>query len=241
MANDIVQGLSHFSDFFTDYKDDYIVIGGVATALHLKRYGATSIRATLDIDLIVLDDQKNSTFVDRMVEYVKTVSYQHCGIYKEETRILYQFKDPVIKDAPEQIELFTIDEIKDEKLTFIRLEGSEYYFYISAIVLNSDYRELIDQFKLDHHNLSIAAPEVLIPLKALAYVNLGKEGTKRALREQKKHLDDIKRLIEYVEEEKIEVSEKIYNDLTTVLGEVKKIRGREELADNALKVYVKKA
>ena len=36
MANDIVQGLTHFSDFFRDYKADYIVIGGVATAINQR-------------------------------------------------------------------------------------------------------------------------------------------------------------------------------------------------------------
>lgn len=239
MANDIVQGLTHFSDFFRDYKADYIVIGGVATAINQRRFGATS-KATLDIDLIVIDEEKNGAFVDKMVEYVKAVGYRHCGIYKEEKRILYQFKNPTNRDAPEQIELFTIDELKDGGLTFIRLEGSEHYYYISAIVLDSDYRELIDQFKLDYNNLSIAGPEVLIPLKALAYVNLGKEATPRALLDQKKHLNDIKDLIGFIEADEVKVSEKVYTDIVTVLEEVKKIRGKEDLVNNALKVYVKK-
>ena len=239
MANDIVQGLTHFSDFFNEYKDDYVIIGGVATALNQRKFGFAS-KATLDIDLIVLDDKKNGGFVDKMVEYVKKVNYQHCGVYKEENRILYQFKKPLNKEAPEQIELFTLDEIEDDKLSFKRLEGSEHYYYISAIVLNIDYRELLGKFQLEDSNLSIAAPEVLIPLKALAYVNLGKEATTRALKDQKKHLDDIKELIGFIEEDEVEVSEKIYNDVVTVLNEVKKIRGKEALVDYALKVYIKK-
>ena len=239
MANDLVHGLTHFSDFFEDYKDDYIIIGDVATALNQKRYGVAA-KATKDIDLIVLDNKQSSDFVNKFVDYVKKANYQHCGVYKEESRILYQFKDPVSKEAPEQIELFTIDEIKDDKLTFKRLEGSEHYYYVSAIVLNSEYRVLLDKFQLEYSNLSIAGPEVLIPLKALAYVNLGKETTQRAIRDKQKHLDDIKGLIDFIEEEKVEVSEKIYDDIVTVLKEVKKIRGKEDLVDNALKVYVKK-
>jgi hypothetical protein len=233
MANDIVQGLTHFSDFFKDYKDDYIIIGGVATALNQRRFGFAS-KATLDIDLIVLDERTKSGFVDRIVAYIKKVDYQHCGKYKEESRVLYQFKDPKDKEAPEQIELFTLDDIEDEELNFIRLEGSEHYYYISAIVLDSDYRELIDQFKLEYDNLSIAAPEVL------AYVNLGKESSSRAKKDQKKHLQDIKELIGFIEEDEVKISTKILDNITTVLNEVKKIRGKEEAVEYALKVYVEK-
>ncbi len=239
MANDIVQGLTHFSDFFKDYKDDYIIIGGVATALNQRRFGFAS-KATLDIDLIVLNDQIKSGFVDRMVAYIKNVGYKHCGKYKEESRILYQFKSPKDKEAPEQIELFTIDDIEDDELSFIRLEGSEHYYYISAIVFDSDYRELIDQFKLEYNNLSLAAPEVLVALKALAYVNLGKETSSRAKKDQKKHLQDIKELIGFIEEDEVKISTKILDNITNVLNEVKKIRGKEEAVENALKVYVRK-
>ncbi len=71
-------------------------------------------------------------------------------------------------------------------------------------------------------------------------MNLGKEESKKAKTDQEKHLQDIKELIGFIDEEEVEVSEKIYNDVVTVFSEVKKIRGKEELVDNALKVYVKK-
>ena len=53
MVNDLVQGMTHFSENFQGYEKDYIIIGGMATAINQKRFGVTA-KATQDIDLIVL-------------------------------------------------------------------------------------------------------------------------------------------------------------------------------------------
>ena len=69
------------------------------------------------------------------------------------------------------IELFTINALKGDNLTYERLHGAEHYEYISAIVLDEDYRQLIEHYRIENSNLSISAPEALIALKTLAYVN----------------------------------------------------------------------
>ncbi|KFL33009.1 MULTISPECIES: nucleotidyl transferase AbiEii/AbiGii toxin family protein [unclassified Sulfurospirillum] len=236
MEHDIVQGLLHFSQYFKGFEKDYIIIGGIATALNQRRYGSTS-KATKDIDLIVLDEAENSKFVDRFVQYINEVDYQFKGKYKEGERILYQFKTPINREAPEMIELFTIQDLEKPELRFERIYGTEHYAYVSAIVFNSDYRELIEHFRIDYSNLSIAAPEALIALKALAYVNYKEAGDTRS---QQKHFDDIKSLAGFVEEEKVEVSDNIFNNISIVVEELKKVRGKEDIAENLLKIFVKK-
>ena len=133
MNNDIVHGLLHFSEYFKGFEKDYIIIGGMATAINQRRFGFAA-RATLDIDLIVLDEADGSKFIDRFVQYIKEVGY----LYKQ------------------------------------------------------------------------------------------------------KHFDDIKILAGFVEEEQVEVSENILKNIYIVANELKKVRGKEELAENLLKVFVKK-
>lgn len=234
MVNDLIQGMTHFSEHFENYKDDYIIIGGIATALNQRRFGYAS-KATKDFDLIVLDESENSEFISHFIDYVNNQAcYQFIGKFKDDSRILYQFKLPKNSDAPEMIELFTINELDDNKLVYERLYGEEYYEYISAIVLDKDYRQLIESYRIEDSNLSIAGPEALIPLKALAYVNYSKAGDKRGT---KKHLDDIKSLANFIEDDEVLVSESILQNIYVVADELKKIRGKEELAALLKEIY----
>lgn len=50
--HDIV-GLEHFSEYFSDFKEDFIIIGGVATVIQLNQLGFDT-RVTKDIDMIIL-------------------------------------------------------------------------------------------------------------------------------------------------------------------------------------------
>ena len=235
MVNDLIHGMSHFSEHFEGFEKDYIIIGGIATALNQRRFGATS-KATHDFDLIVLDESTESAFVSHFIDYVKNKArYQFIGAYKQEGRILYQFSKPSSKSAPEMIELFTINELKDDKLTYERLHGAQHYEYISAIVLDKEYRALVEHYRIENSNLSIAAPEALIVLKALAYVNYINAGDTRGA---KKHLDDIKSLAGFIEDEDVKVSENIFANICIVADELMKIRGKEELATLLKEVYI---
>jgi len=244
MVDDLVQGMAHFSENFEDYKDDYIIIGGVATAINQRRFGYAA-KATKDFDLIVLDESNDSTFVSHFVDYIRNkAKYRFIGKFKDEGRILYQFKDPANRSAPEMIELFTINELDESKLTFKRLNGKEYFEYISAIVLDKDYRILVEKYRIESSNLSIAGPEVLIPLKALAFVNFTKTDdkidkiqAKRNVKEAKKHLDDIKSLCSFIEDDEIIVSTSILENIHIVSDAIKLVKGKEEMAVILKEVY----
>jgi len=189
-----------------------------------------------DFDLIVLDESNKSDFVTHFIDYVKNKArYQFIGAFKQKGRILYQFSKPASRLAPEMIELFTINELKGDKLTYERLHGAEHYEYISAIVLDEDYRQLIEHYRIENSNLSIAAPEALIVLKALAYVNYIKANDTKGA---KKHLDDIKSLAGFIEDDSVNVSKSILNNIYIVADELVKIRGKEEHAKLLKEVYI---
>ena len=142
------------------------------------------------------------------------------------------------------IELFTINELDESKLTFKRLNGKEYFEYISAIVLDKDYKNLVEKYRIESSNLSIAGPEVLIPLKALAFVNFTKTDdkidkiqAKRNIKEAKKHLDDIKSLCSFIEDDEIIVSTSILENIHIVSDAIKLVKGKEEMAVMLKEVY----
>ena len=53
MSLDNVVGFEHFVKFFSEFRDHYVVIGGIATIFSLEAAGALG-RPTKDIDLVVL-------------------------------------------------------------------------------------------------------------------------------------------------------------------------------------------
>lgn len=48
---EIVYGMNKFKEYFKDFSDKYIIVGGTATAVHLKEQALTA-RVTKDIDMI---------------------------------------------------------------------------------------------------------------------------------------------------------------------------------------------
>lgn len=60
----MVRGLEIFSKHFEAYRDDYIIIGGLATAMVMGEFGFMA-RATKDIDLIILTED-NEAFLKEL-------------------------------------------------------------------------------------------------------------------------------------------------------------------------------
>ncbi len=88
---------------------------------------------------------------------------------------LFRFLESDNKEYPEQIELFAVHDegsilLKDQHI--IPIETPEFYHYLSAILLDADYYKLLMQYTTVMDGLHIATPEVLIPLKMYAHLNL---------------------------------------------------------------------
>jgi hypothetical protein len=50
----MIRGLEHFKSYFLQYKDDFILVGGVASYLLLEEAGAAKIRPTRDLDIVLI-------------------------------------------------------------------------------------------------------------------------------------------------------------------------------------------
>ena len=195
----MIQGIAKFTEYFKDYHDDYVVIGGLATAMIMNDLGFVA-RATKDIDLVVIS-KNNEDFLKKMLQFIDIAGYKTKQRTDNSTRHnLFRFFDSEDKNYPEQIELFAICEDDSDILVdshIIPIKTPKYYNYLSAILLDTDYFNLLIRYMTNIDGLHIATPEAIIPLKIHAHLNLSKDKDPDA----KKHFNDVIRLITLLGEE----------------------------------------
>ena len=188
----MVQGLDKFVEYFKDFKNDYVVIGGLATAMVMNQLDFT-FRATKDIDLVVISND-NEEFLKRLLSFIELAGYRTKQRTKNDTKHnLFRFFESDDKSYPEQIELFAIhneDSTIISNRHIVPIETPEFYDYLSAILLDKDYYNLLIDNTVEINGLNVASAEVLIPLKIHAHLNLinGKSNY------DGKHLRDVIRL-----------------------------------------------
>ena len=57
----MVRGIESFRDWFHDYKDQYVIIGGTACDLLMREEGL-DFRATKDIDMVLIIEISNADY-----------------------------------------------------------------------------------------------------------------------------------------------------------------------------------
>ena len=188
----MIQGIATFTEYFKDNNEDYVVIGGLATAMVMNDLGFIA-RATKDIDLVVIT-KENEVFLKKLLSFIEIAGYKTKQRTNNDSRHnLFRFLDSEDKNYPEQIELFAIHNSDSEILKdshIIPIKTPEYYAYLSAILLDTDYFNLLLQHTNHIDGLHVATPEALIPLKIHAYLNLFLDKNPDA----KKHFNDVIRL-----------------------------------------------
>lgn len=152
-------------------------------------------------------------------EFVKLGQYEQQEKSSGEKQF-YRFQKPATDGYPFMLELFSrsqdgIEVPEDCHLTPIPV--SDEVSSLSAILLDEVYYAWIKAGKAEIDGISIAGPECIIPLKAIAWLDLtdrkanGESIDSRAI---KKHKNDIFRLSQIIDPEAIpEVPEKFKKDL----------------------------
>ena len=121
----MVKGVDIFREFFKDFTDNYILIGGAACDEHMAEAGLT-FRATKDLDLMLIVEALNPKFVEKFWEFVKSGNYGDRQ-KSEGDRKYYRFLKPKNEDYPEQMETpgsITID--MNEFVEMIKPEPPDY-------------------------------------------------------------------------------------------------------------------
>jgi len=71
----LVKGLDIFRNFFVDYSQNYILIGGAACSEHFSEEGLT-FRATRDLDIILIVEALDGNFLSRFWEFIRKGEYR---------------------------------------------------------------------------------------------------------------------------------------------------------------------
>lgn len=213
-----IKGLEIFKEKFKKFIGNYVIIGGTACKILLESM-YIDFRSTKDIDMVLIAENMTNVFKEAIIEFVYEGKYE---IWKDEYNKChyFRFQKPKNDDFPYMIELLSINDsinfnkrytplfIKDEKIKSL-----------SAIIIDEDYYNLIVMNKIILNDLSIANSKVLALLKMKAYIDIfiRKKNDLNVFENPKKHQNDVYRLVEIFNNEKMIVVDSIKQDIKKFL------------------------
>ena len=224
----MVKGLNIFKNWFKEFSDHYVLIGGTAASITMDQ-ADIEFRPTKDLDMVLHIEMLTSEFGIKFWEFIQAGGYQIKARSQTDRPQIYRFQKPLDQSFPEMIELFsrTLNSIKvapDSHLTPIPFD--ETASSLSAILLDETYYGfVIDGRKVISDMPTWVAEDRLIPLKALAWMDMtqrkanGEEIDSKKIR---KHLNDIVTLSGLLSPARvIAIPEKIANDLRQFITTVR--------------------
>lgn len=194
----MVVGIDVFKGHFANHNDQYVIIGGSACEQWFFREGLR-FRATKDIDIVLTLHPVSDSFISLFWDFIRKGEYS-ANQKSSQDNVYYRFSKPGNYNFPSQIEIFSIPpnnfEIDSGHLiTPIPAGGS--VSSLSAILMDENYYELIKRGKELVDGLPLVNPEMLLPLKAKAWLDLQEKreaGENVRGDDIKKHRNDVFRL-----------------------------------------------
>lgn len=221
----MVKGLNKFKEYFKDFSDNYILIGGAACDALIEN-GGLNFRATKDLDIILIVEALSKEFVEQFWEFIKEGKYNNKEKSSSEKKY-YRFLGPKEEDFPDQLELFSrnpdLELEGDAHLTPIPVD--EDVSSLSAILMDEDYYNFTLKNTISLDGLSLASATTIVCLKARAYLDLKKrrdEGEKVNSDDIKKHKIDVVRLGATLRDENIDdLPVALKDDLISVIDDLR--------------------
>lgn len=233
----MVKGLERFIEKFKDCTDCYTIIGGTACDILMSEQDL-DFRATKDIDMIIIMEEKTDEFAKLFWEFINEGEYK-CGWKNSEEPHYYRFTEP-LQGYPVQIELFSKspDYHLKADTTIIPLHIDDDVSSLSAILLNDDYYNFMLKGRRILTGVSVLGAEYIIPFKMYAWLDLHKrkeDGKHVNSRDLRKHKLDVFRLLDIIDiDSKVELSERIKSDVIKFIESV----ADEDLDDTLQQVGV---
>lgn len=196
----MVKGMESFRNKFKDYSDCYTVIGGAACDI-LMSEADMEFRATKDIDIILILENRNKEFAKIFWEYILEGQYL-CGWKNSQDMHFYRFTEPV-EGYPIQIELFSRTPEYHVSIPkgIIPIHIDEDVSSLSAILLNDDFYQFMMQGRRVVNDIGILDAGYIIPFKMYAWLDLKRRkesGEHVNDKDLKKHKNDVFRLLQIV-------------------------------------------
>ncbi len=220
----MVRGLDVFRDWFADYSDQYVLIGGTAASLAMEA-ASLGFRSTKDLDIVLHVEVLTPAFGEAFWAFIRSGQYELCQVSSTGKPAFYRFQRPVNRDFPAMLELFSrspehFTPAQGSVLTPIPLD--EAVSSLSAILLDDDYYAFIRDGRRNTDGLPWIGEDRLIPLKALAWLDLSArrdQGEDIDSKDVRKHLNDVLRLSQLLSaSSSISLVERIQSDMTRFLA-----------------------
>lgn len=213
----MVRGLATFKNHFAEYRDQYVLIGGAASAELMEQSGLP-FRGTRDLDVVLIVEAMTNEFVRAFWDFIENGRYD-VRSHSQSERKYYRFENPEDEIYPACLELFSRipDNIRFEghgRFTPIPLDDD--LSSLSAILLDDNYYPLILNGRDDLDGLSCLKVEYIIILKAKAWLDLHqRKADSRKVNRQK---NDVIRLFPLLNPSmRIDIPEAIQDDLKEYL------------------------
>lgn len=189
----MVKGIDVFLDYFREYADQYVLIGGAACSVSFEEQDINFGRTTKDLDIVLIVEAQTKEFGERFWQFIKDGKYRIRAKSNGEPQF-YRFDKPEDSNFPKMIELFSRTNyiLKEENgMTPIHIDDS--VSSLSAILLNDAYYQLLMEGREVIMGISVLKPEWIIPFKAKAWLDL-REKQNIDSSDIKKHRNDIIRI-----------------------------------------------
>lgn len=217
----MITGIQIFKEYFSDYSDQYVLIGGAACDLIFGEIGE-DFRATKDLDLVLIVEALSPEFGRRFWDFVREGGYEHRSKSNGSPQF-YRFDKPKRHEFPYMIELFSRAEgLLAEEQACAPLHLDDELSSLSAILLNDAYYDLLRTGKKVLNDVPILSEEYLIVFKAKAWLDLSmrkQRGEHVDGRDIKKHRNDIVRLaVLLTGQESVVLSDAIREDMAAFIS-----------------------
>ena len=214
----MVIGFESFREVFKGYEDCYTIIGGTACDILMNEAGL-NFRATKDIDMILLIENRFKEFGSVFWKYIQAGGYR-CGWKSSEELHFYRFTEPKKDNFPIMIELFSKDPrymLHSVNMEITPLHISDEVSSLSAIILNEDYYNFMLQGRKVINGIGVLGAEYIIPFKMRAWIDLMRRkinGEHVNSDDLKKHKNDVFRLFNLISpDDKIETVKAVQIDI----------------------------
>lgn len=213
----MVYGLEKFKEYFGEYTNHYVFIGGTACDILMDELGAP-FRATKDLDIVLIIEFLDDSFGETFWKFIEDGEYENRE-KSEGNEQFYRFSKPKKTGYPMMIELFSrrpynFDLKFQTGLTPIHMDDS--ILSLSAILLDDKYYSLLLESKRIIEGYSVIKIEAVILFKIKAWLDMQErqeKGEHIDSKNIKKHKNDIFRLLTNVlPSSKIEIDEEIKKD-----------------------------
>ena len=187
------------------------LIGGFATVMLLDKQLEGHGKATYDIDLVLLTSS-SLKMAQQIKRYVVEGKYT-IQKGKKDDFSYYRFSVPQVENFAKEIELFAVNDyniILDKSQRIIPIDPEKGLYSLSAIMLDSEYFEMIKNNIDDSNQVPCTNTLATIMLKISAFYDLKQRGDDK----WKKHRRDILKLVLLLSgEERLELTGRMVEDV----------------------------